>query len=412
MAQQDSEMYAVPHTLDLSKKSRVNTKLQRLRTVLRSLRVLKGLTPEQVDNFMASYIIYDLDWADEKSMIATLGEDYQSKVAQCLADYYGVLNHLCAIGEVEKMYIPPAMNLDASILENQSLYEESIAKELLLPANAKVLDLGCGRGLVAAHISRMTGAQITGLNIDADQLASADLYNKQLRLANTFIEADFNDLPLPFPDNHFDGFYQIQAFSLAKDHIKLCRELYRVLKPGARVSLLDWARLPAYDSANPHHQELMKRIKPLIGAVGTPTAESLKHALEAAGFRMLESNNASIDGLQAPLIERADSYFCVAKRTVLGLVRLRLLPKHFKTLFNRLTQDCDAFIEADRARLITTTYHWLAIKPHAADSTATSEKAVPVPTAASSDTAVNSQAGSNLDASAMPPEATANPDLL
>jgi sterol 24-C-methyltransferase len=107
----------------------------------------------------------------------------------------------------------------------------------------------------------------------------------------------------------------------------------------------------------------MRKIKPLIGAVGTPTPKSLAHDLESAGFKVLRTNNASIDGLQSPLIERADGYFRTARFALLGLVRLGVLPQHFKTLFNRFTQDCDAFIEADRARLITTSYHWLAEKP-------------------------------------------------
>ncbi|KAF2172864.1 hypothetical protein M409DRAFT_62530 [Zasmidium cellare ATCC 36951] len=376
--------------LDLSKKSRGtrNKRLRRLETAVRSFRVLRGLTPEQVDSFMNSYIIYDLDWADEKMMIETLGPDYQKKVGQCLADYYSVLNHLCAIGELEKMYIPPAMDLDEGLTMNQILYEEQIAKEIQLPPNAKVLDLGCGRGRVAAHISKVTGAQVTGLNIDADQIASAKAFNKEKKLSNEFIRADFNDLPLPLPDNHFDGFYQIQAFSLAKDHTKLCQELFRVLKPGAKLSLLDWASLDAYDPEDPYHQKLMKRIKPLIGAVGTPTPESLAKSLEAAGFRVLESNNASIDGVQWPLIIKADDYFRTARRALLGLVRVGLLPTHFKTLFDRLTKDCDSFIEADKARLITTSYHWLAEKPFT-DSAASSEKAMKMDSSASSDTAVN-----------------------
>lgn len=259
------------------------------------------------------------------------------------------------------MYIPPAMDLSESIVMNQILYEESTAREMCLPAHAKVLDLGCGRGRVAAHMSRLTGASVVGLNIDVSQIDSAREFDRNL--TNDFIRHDFNDLPLPLPSNHFDGFYQIQAFSLAKDHTKLLQEVYRVLKPGARVSMLDWASLEAFDPQNPKHEQLMQKIKPLIGAVGTPTPKSLQEALIAAGFRIIRMNNASIDGLQAPLIERADGFFCTAKKTVLGLVRMGLLPAHFKTLFERLTQDCDAFIEADRARLITTSYHWLAEKP-------------------------------------------------
>ncbi|KXT02588.1 hypothetical protein AC578_10677 [Pseudocercospora eumusae] len=383
-----TEQEVITTKLDISKKSRDVRLSRRISTAVRSFRVLKNLTPEQVDNFMKSYQIYSLDWADEKMMLDALGPNYQKKVGECLADYYSVLNHLCALGEVEKMYIPPAIDLSQNLVMNQILYEERIANELKLPPNAKVLELGCGRGRVAAHISKVApGTQITGLNIDSDQIASAQSFNRQQHLSNQFQVHDFNELPLPLPTNHFDSFYEIQAFSLAKDHLKLFQELYRVLKPGARLSILDYVSLPAYDPEDPHHQKLMQRVKPLLGAVGTPTPQSMVDAMEAAGFKVLEHGNASTgcDGLQAPLIEKADGYFKRAKATILAGVRLGLLPPHFKILFNRLTQDCDAFIEADRARLITTTYHWLAVKPKLDDdsayaSLASSERALHVHT--------------------------------
>jgi sterol 24-C-methyltransferase len=173
------------------------------------------------------------------------------------------------------MYIPPALDLNKTVLDNQILYEEQVAKELgPLPAKANILDLGCGRGRVAAHISRVTGAQVTGLNIDSDQIASAKAFNQKHNLHNEFVRADFNDLPLPFSDASFDGFYQIQAFSLVKDHFKMCEELFRVLKPGAKLSLLDWASLEAFDHENPHHQDLMTRIKPMVCEVFPPSTHA------------------------------------------------------------------------------------------------------------------------------------------
>lgn len=359
----DSEAESSPTNLRNIQRSRRPKRAHRIGTALRSFRTLKDLTPKQIDNFMASYIIYSLDWADEATMRETLGPDYQHRVGECLRDYYSILNHMCSLGEVEKMYIPPAIDLHANITLNQILYEECVARELNLPPDAKVLDLGCGRGRVAAHMSSITGAQVTGLNIDSDQIAGAIAFNKEQKLSNQFVRADFNDLPLPFEDNEFDAFYQIQAFSLCKDIPALCKELHRVLKPGARLSLLDWASLDAYDPEDPYHQKLMARIKPLIGAVGTPTPNSMADALEAASFNVIQMNNASIDGLQAPMIENADKYFRSAKFTILGLVRLGILPAHFRTLFERFTKDCDAFVEADRMRLVTTSFHWLAEKP-------------------------------------------------
>ncbi|KIK60335.1 hypothetical protein GYMLUDRAFT_43634 [Collybiopsis luxurians FD-317 M1] len=337
----------------------------RIKTIRNSFRVLKNLTPKQMDDFMNSYIIYGLDWENEAQMVATLGPDYQSAVHDCLVSYYSVLNHLCALGEVEKMYIPPVMNIRAGILDNQLLYEESVARELGLKPGNKVLDLGCGRGRVAAHMSKYTGAHVTGLNLDADQLSSARAFAAKRNLPLEFVQQDFNVLPLPLASDSFDAFYQIQALSLCKNLPATFKEIYRVLKPGAKVSLLDWVSLPAYDQANPEHAELMRRIKPLIGAVGTPTVEKLHQALEDAGFRVLQSGNASIDadGLQAPLIERADGYFRRLQALVMALVKVHVLPAHFKTLMKRLTKDGEAFVKADRMRLITTSYHILAEKP-------------------------------------------------
>jgi sterol 24-C-methyltransferase len=336
---------------------------KRGKTFWTSVRYLHGLSEKQVDEFMASYVIYNLDWSDEKQMIAALGENYQERVRDCLKAYYGVINHLCALGDVEKMYIPPLISKKATVLENQLLYEESIARDIGLKPGDKVLDLGCGRGRVAAHMAQFSGATVVGLNVDPNQVAQARQFNEERGFQNTFVVQDFNDLPLPFADQTFDAFYQIQALSLCKDLPALFSEIYRVLKPGARISLLDWASLPAYDPTNPEHAELMRRVKPLIGAVGTPTPKSLEKALMGSGFDVLRSDNASLDGLQAPLIETVDIYFRTMRHIILGLVKVRILPGHFKTLINRLCLDGEAFVKMDTQRLATTSYRIIAQKP-------------------------------------------------
>ena len=335
----------------------------RAKTFKTAFKYLLDLTPKQVDDFMASYVIYNLDWANEEQMIAELGPNYRERVGECLRAYYGVLNHLCALGDVEKMYIPPHMDKKASPLENQVIFERAVAEAVGFGPGDKVLDLGCGRGRVAAHMASVSGAQVTGLNIDPNQIAQAREFNTAHGLENQFVIQDFNELPLPFADNTFDGFYQIQALSLCKDLPSLFKELYRVVRPGAKLSLLDWVSLPAYDPTNPEHAELMRRVKPLIGAVGTPTPAIFEAALKEAGFTVLRSENASIDGLQAGLIDRVDGYFRAVRQLILGLVKVHALPAHFKTLINRLCLDGEAFVKMDKMRLATTSYWIVAQKP-------------------------------------------------
>jgi sterol 24-C-methyltransferase len=256
------------------------------------------------------------------------------------------------------------MDLSKSIIANQVLFEQKMSRDLNIRKGNKVLDIGCGRGRVANHIASMTGAHLTGINIDPNQLESARKFALGNGLSNQcqFKQGDLNEIPFPFPDNSFDAIYQIQVFSLSKNLEKLFADLYRMLKPGARLSCLDWVRLDKYDASNPTHAGLMKRIKPLIGAIGTPSAKEYVDLLKKVGFKIVIDENASIDGLQAPLIENADKFFTRVNRLIQFLVRCKILPRHFKALFDRLTKDGEAFVAADRERLVTTSYYIVAQK--------------------------------------------------
>ncbi|MBS0625140.1 MAG: methyltransferase domain-containing protein [Verrucomicrobia bacterium] len=342
--------------------SKTQFMLYRLSTIFKSLKTLYTLPQEKVDAFVKSYGIYDFDWADENELISKMGKDYYQEIKKGLVDWYSVLNHLCAIGQVEKMYIPPAIDLSVSIIENQKLIEKRMSQDLRLKKGSKVLDIGCGRGRVAANMSSMTGAEVTGINLDPDQLASAKMFASVKGLPCNFRQGDVNDIPLPFADNSLDAVYQIQVFSLSRDLEKLFRDIHRVLKPGGRLACLDWMSLDAYNPKDPHHASLMRRIKPLIGAIGTHSVAEYVEKLERAGFDVVVNENPSIDGMQAPLIDRADKFFTRVTKLVKFLVKCRLMPKHFIALFDRLTQDGQALVEADRMKLVTTTYYIVAEK--------------------------------------------------
>lgn len=345
-------------------KSKLQFKAYRLMTILKSFKTLYTLPEEKIDAFLNSYDIYDHDWANEEELIENMGKDYYNQVQKKLVDYYSVLNHLCAIGQVEKMYIPPAMDLSVSIIANQELYEKKMCEDLGIEKGDRVLDIGCGRGRIASHVATYTGADVTGINIDPTQIACAKRFAEGYGLKSRchFKVADMNALPLPFRDESFDFVYQVQAFSLCKDLEKLFEDLYRIMKPGAKLACLDWFRLPKYNPKNARHAQLMKRIKPLIGAIGTPSVKEFTSLLEKAGFKVLISENASVGGLQAPLIENADRFFTRMTRLINFLVRTKVLPKHFQALFDRLTKDGEAFVEADRMRLVTTSYYIVAQK--------------------------------------------------
>jgi sterol 24-C-methyltransferase len=346
------------------RKSKVGFLFYRLSTICRSFKALYTLPAEKVEAFLSSYDIWDHDWASEDQLIKQMGIDYYAQAKKKVGDYYSVLNHLCAVGQVEKMYIPPAMDLSVSIIKNQQLFEAKMGRDLGIKKGDRVLDIGCGRGRVANHMASITGAQVTGINLDPSQVASAKQFALDTGMSDQcqFQQRDMNDTPFPFDDNSLDAIYQIQVFTYCKDLNRLFKDLHRILKPGGKLGFLDWVRLENFDSKNPDHVRLMSKVKALIGAIGTPSPQEFVDQLEKAGFEVLMNENASIDGLQAPLIENADKFFTRVNRIINFFVRCKILPKHFKALFDRLTQDGQAFVEADRRRLVTTSHYIVAQK--------------------------------------------------
>ena len=160
----------------------------RASTSLTALYALFTLPQEHVDSFLDSYKIFDKEAVDSK-------DD-----AKDIVNYYQVINHLCAVGDVEKMYIPPVMNLNNGIFANQMEWEEKgMADKLDVGPGKKVLDVGCGRGRIVHHVASYTGAEVTGLNIDQTQLGMARAYAEaegMLGRTLDFVQGNYNE-PLP-----------------------------------------------------------------------------------------------------------------------------------------------------------------------------------------------------------------------
>jgi sterol 24-C-methyltransferase len=327
----------------------------RVSTSLLALQAILTLPQRDIDDFLGSYEIFDQEVitsnpADEKNIVS----------------YYKVVNHLCAVGEVEKMYIPPAMDLNLGIFENQLLWEEKgMADKLDIGPGKKVLDVGCGRGRIAHHTATYTGAKVVGLNIDDSQVRLAREYARHTGMADQldFVQGNYNK-PLPFEDETFDALYHVQALTYAEDLVKLFKEMNRILKPGAKMSFLDWFALPGYKPEDPHHKKLLKEVKALIGAVRTPYPEEYASALKEAGFVVLASEEASADGgHQWPLVMKADKFFMGFKGIVDFLCKYSLIPKHFEVLLERLTRGGQSFVEADQLSMFTTSWQIIAQKP-------------------------------------------------
>ncbi|KAM6562247.1 hypothetical protein CsatB_022245 [Cannabis sativa] len=107
-----------------------------------------------------------------------------------------------------------------------------------------VLDLCCGSGDLAFLLSEKVGfsGKVTGLDFSKEQLSVAasrqQLASKPCYKNIEWVEGDALDLP--FPDGYFDAITMGYGLRNVVDKRKALQEMYRVLKAGSRISVLDF----------------------------------------------------------------------------------------------------------------------------------------------------------------------------
>ena len=110
-------------------------------------------------------------------------------------------------------------------------------------ATHRVLDIGCGTGSFLVQIKR-TYPNVNAVGLDPDPRALARARRKGQRAGLAFqLDQGFAD-ELPYPDGVFDRVFSSFMFHhLADDErVTTLREVRRVLKPGARFHLMDFAK--------------------------------------------------------------------------------------------------------------------------------------------------------------------------
>ena len=267
---------------------------------------------------------------------------------------------------IEALYIPPRIDVKSGLFENQLLFEEKLARDISLGKGMHCLDVGCGRGRVAAHMAELTGAFVTGINIEQSQIDTGNS-NARLKGLDHLVRVQYGNFnePLNFPSNTFDAVYEIQALSLVSDttYRSVLGEIYRVMKPGAKFSLLDWVTLTAFDHNNPSHADRLRRVKPLLGAVNSPTTEDFVKALQQVGFVVSFTQIPSVAGEQWQFVDKISKWFNSIGRTVRALVKLHLLGSFWGRLLDRFNEGADLLIDGDREHLWTTVMQITAVKP-------------------------------------------------
>jgi SAM-dependent methyltransferase len=171
-----------------------------------------------------------------------------------------------------------------------------------------VLDLGSGAGMDALVAARRVGADghVFGLDMSDEMMTRAQRNAADAKVSNVaFIKGDMESVPLP--RESVDVIISNCVVNLVPDKAKAMREVFRVLRPGGRLSISD---IVTRHNVPEHLRNDLTAWAACIG--GALSEDEYRGHLAAAGFvdihierdREYTARDAELAGL-LPVLERA-----------------------------------------------------------------------------------------------------------
>ncbi len=137
------------------------------------------------------------------------------------------------MSKLEKIFVNPSAHT-----RNIKTFEH-LFSQIDLSNVKQVLEVGCGIGVLSSYLAEKYGWEVTGIDLDPEQIARAKKEHKEKKYLK-FLEADATKLP--FEDNEYDLILSSDALHhIVSDWDKVLNEISRVLRPNGFYVLNDLA---------------------------------------------------------------------------------------------------------------------------------------------------------------------------
>ena len=158
----------------------------------------------------------------------------------------------------------------------------------------EILDAGCGMGAVCLHLADIfPNVSFTGLTLAPNELVLARELSKRLKLDNVkFFKKNY--LNTEFSDNYFDGIFALESLSYAKYKNLFIDEMYRILKPGGKLIIIDGFRKDMSPKSI-IYKLYMHHFKKNRGGADIIMKEKILKQLKSKGFQITYCRDLSMN---------------------------------------------------------------------------------------------------------------------
>jgi 2-polyprenyl-3-methyl-5-hydroxy-6-metoxy-1,4-benzoquinol methylase len=211
---------------------------------------------------------------------------------------------------------------DTSLSPRLSVFRAAALR--FVPAAGRVIDFGCGAGVIALALAQ-AGYRVKGLDISADMIAAAKSRAEQSKLSVDFAVGDtqtFANL-----DSDFDAVVSSSVLEYLPDPVQALGEMARRIRPGGHVIL----SVPNSQSITRIFERVLRFPSPLARTLPLP-----KKIARYIQYLILSKNHFSAARFRAicqtAQLSVVEHQYLLSERTFSGLAASLRSPMHFFVL--------------------------------------------------------------------------------